>query len=141
MTGKEFKEKINQYNDIVRGVKDLRERLKKLESNSTTVADSVKGSMKNPPYTEHTIVIRGAIDDPRIKRKKKMLKEKLHELEAIKDELEIYINTEIPNERIRQIMQYKFIDEFSWVKIAFRMGGKSTEESVRKELERFFKNI
>ena len=141
MTKKKFKEGIKQYNDIVRGIKDLNRRIIKMRSESKDVIDSVKGSSPTFPYTEHTCIVRGTEQSQRLRRREKLLETKKKELEELRDRLEQFINIEIPNERIRQILQYRYIDGFSWVKIAFRMEGKATEESVRKELERFLKNF
>ncbi|MBQ8298654.1 MAG: hypothetical protein IJX99_02110 [Clostridia bacterium] len=140
MTGSEFKNKIKNYIDIVRGIRDLNERIKKLETTSKIVKDSVKGSSNEYPFIQKTCVVEGMERNERLKRKKKILKKKQKELEIVKDELELYINTEIKEERIRQILEYKYIDGFSWVKIAFKMKATS-EESVRKELERFLKKL
>lgn len=140
MTSEEFKEKIKQYNYIAKGIKDLNDRIRKIEEQSAIVKDSVKGSSKTFPYTEHTCVIEGIEKNERLKRRKKVLKAKKKELENLKEELEIYINTEIKDERFRQLLMYKYIDGFSWVKIADKLGGV-TPDSIRMELKRFLEKI
>lgn len=140
MTSEEFKEKIKQYNYIVKGIKDLKARIKKIEEHSKNVKDSVKGSSKSFPYTEHTCVVEGIEKSDRLKRREKLLSRKKEELENLKEELEIYINTEIKDERFRQLLMYKYIDGFSWVKIADKFGGV-TPDSIRMELKRFLDKI
>ncbi len=144
MTSEDFKEKIKQYNDLIRGIKDLKERINKLESQPAIVKDSVKGSHKSFPYTQHTCVVEG-IDveaHERLLRRKKLLKRKCAELESMKEEIEIYINNNIQDERIRQILQYRFIDGMSWEKIAFKKYNNSVPAAtLRKEFERFMKKL
>lgn len=139
MTKLEFKESIKQYNDIIRGIKDLEKRVNKMRAESREVIDSVKGSSPTFPYTEHTCIVRGTEQSERLKRREKLLTERKKELEQLRDDLEEYINTEIKEERIRQIFQYRYIDGFSWVKIAFRMNG--TEDAIRMEHIRFLKKL
>lgn len=140
MTGLEFKEKIKQYNDINRGIKDLKKRIREIEKQSKIVKDSVKGSSKIFPYVQHTCIVEGLEQNERLKRRKKLLKAKQKELEKLKESLEVYINTEITDERIRQILEYKYIDELSYIKIVHRIGG-GTEDSIRMEVKRFFQKI
>lgn len=52
--------------------------------------------------------------------------------------LEQYIS-EIPDSLTRLIFQLRFIDGFSWVRVAFSIGGGNTEESVRKRVYRYLK--
>lgn len=141
MTSEEFKEKIKQYNYIAKGIKDLNDRIRKIEEQSAIVKDSVKGSSKSFPYTEHTCVIEGIENNERLKRRKKLLKAKKKELENVKEELEIYINTEIKDERFRQLLMFKYIDGFSWAKISAKLGGAVPDTTLRKEFERFLKKI
>lgn len=140
MTSEEFKEKIKQYNYIVKGIKDLKIRIKKIEAQARYVKDSVKGSSKSFPYTEHTCIVEGTEKSDRLKRREKLLTRKKEELEDLKEELEIYINTEIKDERFRQILMFRYIDGFSWVKIADKLGGV-TPDSLRMELKRFLEKI
>lgn len=141
MTSEEFKEKVKQYNYLVKGIKDLKIRIKKIEAQARYVKDSVKGSSKKFPYTEHTCIVEGIEESERLKRREKLLNRKKEELEDLKEELEIYINTQIKDERFRQLLMYKYIDGFSWVKIADKLGGAVSEVSLRKEFERFLKKI
>lgn len=140
----DFKQGIKQVNDVKRGIKDLEDRIKKMERPVKQVKDSVKGSGKSFPYIEQHIVIEGYEDDggkqdARIERRRKVLQEKKEELENLKEEIEKYINTEIKDERIRQILQFKYIDELNWIQIGLKM--ECSEEKVRKEFERFFKKF
>ena len=139
MTGKEFKERIKEYRDISRGIKDLKKRIRILEEKRQIVKDSVKGSSSEFPFVQQTCVVEGLEENEQLKRRKKVLKKKQKELEKVKEEMELYINTMIKDERIRQILEYRYIDGFSWVKIASKMNG--TEDGVRMEHKRLFEKI
>ena len=139
MTSTEFKEKIKQYNYIVKGIKDLKSRIREIEESSPIVKDSVRGSSKEFPYTEHTCVVEGREENSNLKRKKKLLKVRLKELEKLKDELDTYIR-KIDNEKIKQILEYKYIYEYSWIKIADKFGGV-TPDSLRMEVKRFLEKV
>lgn len=45
--------------------------------------------------------------------------------------LERYI-AGIPDSRTRMIMSFRFVDGFSWGKVAYKVGGGNTADSVRK---------
>ena len=107
----EFKENIRNYIFLKDGIKDLENRIMRIENQRETIKDSVRGSHREFPYTIHTCVVEGKEKDERLKRRKKLLNNKKKELEKIKDELEIYVNTEIKDEQIRQLFMYRYIDK------------------------------
>lgn len=136
-----------QYNDLVEEVKDLKKRIHKLKEqinkleNQGCVKDSVKGGYGGI----QTYKIEG-FPYPEYSRKKTALylyKAQLEnaELELLEmtNKVEDYIQS-IDSSRIRRIIRYKLIDGLSWVQVAFRIGGRCTSESVRKEFERFMVN-
>ena len=139
MNNIEFKENIRNYIFLKDGIKDLENRIMRIENQRETIKDSVRGSHREFPYTIHTCVVEGKEKDERLKRRRKLLIAKKKELEKIKDELEIYINTEIKDEQIRQLFMYRYIDRFSWVKIAHKMNG--TESGMRMLHNRLLEKI
>lgn len=58
-------------------------------------------------------------------------------LEQLK--IEMYLD-EIENSLIRQIFRYRYIDCFTWHKIAFIIGGGNTADSLRMIHDRYIKN-
>lgn len=139
LTNEEFKESIKSYKDIVRGINDLKSRIKNMDCRPI-VKDSVKGSAKEFPFVQHTCVIEGRERNSKLEKRKRLLKKKQNELEEIKYKIEVFLNTQIKDERMRQILEYRYIDGYSWIKIAFRVEA-SSEEAVRKEVERFLKKL
>lgn len=141
------KDILIQYSDLVEEVKDLRRRIDNLErqinwmEQDGCVSDIVtRGRRGKKPLG--TITIKG-FPYPEYSRKKTALylyKAQLEnaelELLELTNKVEEYIQS-IENSRIRRIIRYRLIDGLSWVQVAFKMGGRCTSESVRKELERF----
>lgn len=52
------------------------------------------------------------------------------------NKLDRYVRN-IDDSFIRQIIIYRFINNFSWTKIAWKIGGNNTAEGVRKKLYRY----
>ena len=133
------KEILTQWKDIKAEVKDLENRIDKLENQkSKTVLDSVSGSQNTFPYTKCTTTIEGETiqRSNRIKRLKRQLKIAYDDLLEKQTKLEEYIES-INNSRIRRILRFRFLDNYSWNKIGFAMD--STADAIRMEYNRFFK--
>lgn len=138
------KDILIQYCDLKEEAKDLRKRIEKSEKHIAkieeegNVTDSVLGGeggiqhfkINGFPYPEYS-------------RKKTMLylyqaqlQNAEYELLEALNELEEYIQS-IDDSRIRRIIRFRIIDDMNWVQVAINMGGRTTEESARKEFERF----
>lgn len=138
------REILAQYCDLQEEVKDLRKRKEKTEreiikiEEEGEVIDSVKGGMggiqnykiRGFPYPEYS----------RKKSKLYLYRARLEnaELELLEtvEKVENYIQS-IDNSRIRRIIRHRFIDKLTWNQVAMRMGGNATEDSVKKEFQRF----
>ncbi len=140
------KDILIQYADIREEVKDLRQRIEKLEGqiqrieDERYVIDSVTGGYGG---TEH-FIIRG-FPHPEYSRKKTLLYSRKASLEALEFELletiglaEEFING-LDDARMRRMLQYRYIDDLTWIQVAHKMGGRHTEDSCKKAVERFFK--
>lgn len=140
------KELLAQYVDLQDEIKDLRRRIRDIESKieqmkaEGTVFDSVKGTRQDG--TIGSIRIEG-FPYPRYDEKLKKLycyKEQLEkaELKAVEltNRVEEYINS-IADSRARRIIRYRYIDKLSWNRVADKMGGNSTEDSIRMYVIRF----
>ena len=46
----------------------------------------------------------------------------------------------VQDSRIRRIINLRFIEKLSWNKVADRIGGGNTEDSVRKAFDRYMAN-
>ena len=138
------KEVLVQYTDLQKEQKEVREKIKKLEKqietieNDGNVADKVRGGdgglqsfkIEGFPYPEYS-------------RKKTLLymrKATLSELEMelieTLNEVEEFITT-IKDSHMRRIISLRVVDGLSWNKVADRIGGGNTDDSVRKAFDRF----
>ena len=133
-----------QYADIQQEVIEIREKVEKLEAqidkieSEGAVIDKVMGGegglqpfkIEGFPYPEYS-------------RKKTLLyarKATLSELELelleTLNEVESFISN-INDSHIRRIVSLRVVDGLSWNKVALKMGGGNTEDSVRKAFDRF----
>ena len=64
------------------------------------------------------------------------LKTVIEEQEARRDRITEFIYS-IDDVRLRMIFELKFIKKFSWRKVAFRIGGGNTADSVRMSVIRY----
>lgn len=138
------KDILAQYCDLREEVKDLHKRIVKTEDDirkieeEGEVTDSVKGGCGGIQSFKIT-----GFPVPEYSKKRSLLlvrKAKLKSLEydllELTNEIEEYISS-LDDSRIRRILRFRYIDDMTWAKVAVNMGGYTTEESVRKEHDRF----
>ena len=138
------KEILIQYSDLQEEVKEVRERINKTEEQIAkiekdgNVVDSVCGGnggiqhfkIEGFPYPEYS-------------RKKTLLYARKATLASLEMELMETLNqveefiASVEDSRMRRIITLRFNDNLSWFKVAERLGGKSTADSVRMEFNRF----
>lgn len=138
------KDILIQYSDLVEEVKDLRRRIEKLQDNIdklVPVKDSVKGTRKDG--TIGSITVSGYPVPAyyryknQLEKRETALRKKEAELLELVNTVEEYI-TGINDSKMRRILRYRYIDNMSWTKIAFRMGKKYTADGCRMLHNRFF---
>lgn len=141
------KEILNQYTNLQKECKEVREKINKLEKqiekieDEGVVIDKVRGGegglqsfrIEGFPYPEYS-------------RKKTLLfarKAKLSDMELELLEkvnmVEEYISS-LSDSHIRRIISLRVVEGLSWGKIAIKMGGNNTEDSVRMCYNRFIEN-
>lgn len=135
-----LKEKLEQLRDIRKEISELTGKVNKLEPEAV-VKDYVYKSSKYPPFTKHKVTI--VAESPKLLQQleeyKNLLSRSACELLEVQIECEKFIS-QLPTSRLRRIFRYRYIEQFSWRKIAYVIGGDTTTaESVRKEHDRFFK--
>ena len=141
------KEILIQYSDLQEEVKEVRERIDKTEKqiakieDEGNVIDSVCGGnggiqhfkIEGFPYPEYS-------------RKKTLLYARKATLASLEMELLETLNqveefiASVDDSRMRRIITLRFIDNLSWNKVADRIGGNNTEDSVKKAFYRFMEN-
>lgn len=137
------KDILIQYSDMVEEVKDLRRRIEKLQDNIdklVPVKDSVKGTRKDGTIGSITV---SGYPVPvyyryknQLEKREAALRKKEAELLELVNTVEEYI-TGINDSKMRRILRYRYIDNMSWTKIAFRMGKKYTADGCRMLHNRF----
>ncbi len=136
------KKLLNEYIDACELLKETELELERLKGRIPTVAvDKVAGSMQEFPYIGTSIQIEGAVDagatSQAIRAQKALLQERKRKAEAAKVQVENWIN-QIPA-RMQRIIRYRYFHNLTWEEVADKMGRKATGNSVRMELERFFR--
>nr|DAP10627.1 MAG TPA: Protein of unknown function (DUF722) [Caudoviricetes sp.]DAQ51219.1 MAG TPA: Protein of unknown function (DUF722) [Caudoviricetes sp.] len=133
---------LSQYIDACELIRETEEEIKKLNRKKKTVIQTnVSGSNPDFPYNPQHFKIQGTTfnyaDESRLRYQKKILEERKSQAEQLKTNVEEWLNTIPP--RMQRIIKYKVFEELTWQQVAQRMGRKATEESIKKEYQRFFK--
>lgn len=138
------KEILTQYSDLQEEVKEVRNRIESTEKQIAkieeegNVIDTVSGGtggiqhfkIEGFPYPEYS-------------RKKSLLYVRKATLVNLELELTKTLNqveefiAGVEDSRIRRIITLRFIENLSWNKVADRIGGGNTEDSVKKSFYRF----
>lgn len=135
---------LQQYHDLNHEIADIRKRIYNLEiqieriERDGIVIDTVKGGdggvqhfkVSGFPYPEYSH------KKTKLYLNKAQLESAEFELTEMLYEVEGCIQT-VPDSRMRRILRLRYVDKMTWVKVALNMGGDTTDESVRKEHERF----
>ncbi len=131
-----LKELLLQYNDIKKEITKVENTIKKLESKGYA-KDCVETSMNKPPFEKVSLTITGINYEimQKVEKYKNLKQARLNRLLDVKICIEEFIQ-QIPESRMRQIIEHKCFDGYSWQKIAYIVGG--TENSVRMDYKRFF---
>ena len=118
------KEELNQLNDLKAEIRELEQKIIALKQKEIgRVQDKVKSSSKNFPYIQGSTTIEGfdrkgeERRDDLLYTKKMLLISRKTKAEQEEIRLTQYINN-IPDSRIRRIMQYKYVEGYSWQHIA-----------------------
>lgn len=133
---------LSQYIDACELIRETEEEIKKLNRKKKTVIQTnVSGSNPDFPYNPQHFKIQGTTfnyaDDSQLRYQKKILEERKSQTEQLKTNVEEWLNTIPP--RMQRIIKYKVFEELTWQQVAGKMGRRATEESIKKEFQRFFK--
>lgn len=103
--------------------------------------DKVTGSNPEFPYQKIGFHISGIneiyLDSKKLKKEIALLEERKRHAEKMKDEIEKWMK-DIPA-RMQRIVRMKYFEKMPWREVAVKMGEKVTENSIKKEFERFLK--
>lgn len=102
-----------------------------LRADNCIVSDVVRGSYSEPPYTAHSVRVRGV--DPARKKANAMI---IDQLEQRCAEVEIDIE-KAPTSKLRCLLRMKYIDYLTWEEIGSVL--EMTPDSCRQAVNRYFK--
>lgn len=135
------KKVLSDYIDACEFIKETEAEIKKLEKRRRIVQDKVRGSNPEFPYEERSFSLHGTTETlaeaGRLAREKQILEEQKAEAEELKLQVEEWMQ-EIPF-RMQRIIKYKFFNDLTWKEVATLRGKKCTENSMKKEFERFMR--
>lgn len=131
---------LDQYIDACALIEEVEEDIRKLKKKKKTIVQTnVSGSNPDFPYNPQHFKIQGTTftfrEDSQLRMEEKLLDQRKADAEKIKIQVEEWMNT-IP-QRMQRIIRYKIFKGMNWQQVAKKMGRDATEESVRKEFERF----
>lgn len=125
------KKELSQLYYLNREIKKDKEKLAELEAKAQRITQQAgKGggtSGKSDKVGNYAV---------EIAEQKELINIKLRQCIILQNKIYRYINT-IDDSFMRQIIQQRYIDNLSWVRIALNLGGNNTEDSVRMAHNRF----
>lgn len=135
---------LEEYIDACEVIKDIEKEIEKLKAKKKISAnETVSGSNPEYPYNPQHFKVQGTIytygDDVKIRAQEDILNQRRKKAEELKLQVEVWMIS-IPF-RMQRIIKYRFFEDQRWQQVAGRMGRRATEDSVRKEFERFFEKI
>lgn len=132
---------LSDYIDACEFLKETEKEIKKLEGKRRVVQDKVKGSNPEWPYEERSFALGGVVeteaDSDRLRHERRLREIQREAAEGLKLQVEEWMLT-IPF-RMQRIIKYKYFNGLSWDEVATLIGGRCTENSIKKEFERFIK--
>lgn len=133
---------LEQYIDVCELIKETEEDIQKLKKKKKTIVQTnVSGSNPEHPYNPQHFKIQGTTftfrEDSQLRMEEKLLEKRKADAEKIKTKVEEWMNT-LPV-RMQRIIRYKVFEGMTWQQVAKKIGRKATEESIKKEFQRFLK--
>lgn len=132
---------LKDYIDACELVKETESDIVRLKKKQKTVIQTnVKGSNPDFPYQAQHFKVQGTTftyqDDKNLRFEEQLLEERKKHAEQIKLKAQQVIDR--APVRIQRIIRMKYMNGLTWNQIADKLGRGATEDSVRKELDRFF---
>lgn len=129
------------YMDACELIKETETDIRKIKRRKDVVQDCVRGSNPDWPYEARSFRVVGTTeqlaDRQTLEEEERILQERKANAERIKMSVEGWMIT-IPA-RMQRIIRLKLFEGLSWEQVAKKVGGNATENSLKKEFERFMK--
>ena len=137
------KEDLEQLCDLRKEIAELEYKIARLRSRgSRIVSDKVQASSKDFPYVQTTVKIEGYdyVGDQKsrkqLRKKRILLQQRKEQAEALELRITQYINS-ISDSGIRRMIDYKYIEGYTWEKIGriFHCDRTTAEKRVSNYLK------
>lgn len=137
------KQVLLDYIDACELIRETEADIRKIRQRKGVVLqDAVRGSNPEWPYEARSFRIEGIaehVSDKRmLEEEERILTERKADAESLKLQVEEWMGG-IPM-RMQRIIRYKLFEGLTWRETAEKLGGPATENSLKKEFERFMKN-
>ena len=134
-------ERLKQYRDQCQELQQLKADITRAQLKMHRITtDSVRGSMPEHPYVEHTVVVRG-IDvkyADTMHHRIALMEHRQKKLAAQCLEIGTWI-AGLADSKLRQIIALRFVKGYEWWKVARVVyGSPRYEDAVKKRVYRFF---
>lgn len=137
---------LEQYISLKAEIKEIESRIQRLQGKLQRINDegNVRYAVKGGDGGQQTFHIEGfpvAEEDEAkylLSKNIRLLEDRRAKTAEQVVEVEQYINT-IEDSRMRRMITLRYLDNLSWWKVADRMGKGYTEDSCKKQMERFLK--
>lgn len=137
------KEDLEQLCDLRKEIAELEYKIARLSSRgSRIVSDKVQASSKDFPYVQTTVKIEGYdyVGDQKsrkqLRKKRILIQQRKEQAEALELRITQYINS-ISDSGIRRMIDYKYIEGYTWEKIGriFHCDRTTAEKRVSNYLK------
>lgn len=143
-----MKHLLIQYSDLIMEREEICKRIKKIEKKLELINSEgdVKDAVKGGAGGWQTFIIDGfpVIEWEEniylLKKAKRELSIRENKIAEQTADVEKYLNT-LDDSRMRRMITKKYIENKPWSQVAYEMGKMYTEESCRKQMERFLKKL
>lgn len=137
---------LMQYVDLVEELKEVDARIAKTESEIAKIKEegTVRDTVKGGSGGKQIFKVEG-FPDAELSRKQTLLYSRKAIQSSLRAEIAVTLNkieeflNAVNDSRMRRIIDLRIMHKKSWNEIADAMGGNSTGDSVRMELDRFMK--
>jgi len=124
------KKELSQLYSLNKEIEQEKKRLTDLEAAAAGVAVNIKGLPHIGIVSDKTAIAAEIADC------KAIIEAKVQACIAEYNRINRYIAS-VDNSLMRQVLTLRFVDGLSWDQVACNIGGKNTEDSIRKACERF----
>lgn len=136
-----YKHMKERKKEIEKKINNLKKQIEKIKEEGT-VKDKVRGGLGGTqsfciegfPIPQYDRLILA------LETKKATWKELYVQIEEAETNIELFLaNITLENPAMARIIDMRFIKDMTWKEIAICIGGKATEDSIKKAFERFMK--